>query len=60
MQKYGIDLEDGEASGRGTRKMSRKQVNDLMGPPTGPEDVAGRVFTWRDQNRRKVRNRNCL
>jgi hypothetical protein len=54
MRKYGIDLEDGEASGRGTRKLSRKQVYDIMGHPQEGDDAGGRVFTWRDQNRRKV------
>lgn len=53
MHKYGVDLDDGEASGRGTRKMTRKQVYDLMGP-SAESDIGGRVFTWRDQNRRKV------
>lgn len=57
MHKYGIDLEDGEVSGRGTRKMTRTQVTKLMGSPEeGETDSNGnRVFTWRDQNRRKVR-----
>lgn len=57
MHKYGIDLEDGEVSGRGTRKMTRTQVTKLMGTPEGGETDANgnRVFTWRDQNRRKVR-----
>lgn len=58
MRKYGIDLEDGTASqgfrnGRnttGTRRMTQKQIDMLMGSPEN-----GNVFTWRDQNRRKVR-----
>lgn len=54
MHKYGIDLDDGEASGRGTRRLTRKQAIDLMGPPSESDDPGGRVFTWRDQNRRKV------
>lgn len=54
MRKYGIDLEDGEASGRGIKKLSRKQVYDIMGPPQESDDSGGHVFTWRDQNRRKV------
>ena len=54
MRKYGIDLEDGETSGHGLKKLSRKQVHDIMGPPQGDDDAGGHVFTWRDQNRRKV------
>lgn len=54
MRKYGIDLEDGEASGRVTRRLSRKQVSDIMGPQEDSGE-GGNIFTWRDQNRRKVR-----
>lgn len=58
MRKYGIDLDDGTASqnrnprtGTGTRRMTQRQIEKLMG---SPEDGNSNVFTWRDQNRRKV------
>lgn len=52
LHKYGIDLQDGETTGLGTKRMSRKQVAELMGPSVGSRD--GKVFTWREKNRRKV------
>ena len=54
MRKYGIDLEDGETSGRGIKKLTRKQVYDIMGSPQEDGEAGRHVFTWRDQHRRKV------
>ncbi len=53
LRKYGIDLQDGKVTGRGTKKMSREAVEELMGKPDG--DDSDGVFTWREKNRRMVR-----
>lgn len=52
LHKYGIDLEDGNGHGDGTktRRMDRKEVDRLMGGKDGEG-----VFTWREKNRKKVR-----
>ncbi|KAF9517664.1 hypothetical protein BS47DRAFT_1371293 [Hydnum rufescens UP504] len=52
LRKHGIDLQDGQTTGLGTRKMSPKDVERLMGKPEG--DATGGIFTWREKNRRKV------
>ncbi|KAG6830456.1 hypothetical protein H0H92_000609 [Tricholoma furcatifolium] len=52
LHKHGIDLEDsnGIADGKGTRRMSRKDVELLMGNGEGREGV----FTWREKHRKKL------
>ncbi|KAG5638870.1 hypothetical protein H0H81_009173 [Sphagnurus paluster] len=57
LHKHGIDLEDsnGIADGKGTRKMSRKDIELLMGNGEGQ----GGVFTWREKNRRKLAYSVC-
>lgn len=51
LHKYGIDLEDsnGIADGRKTKRLSARQIEQLMGGE-GPDGI----FTWRERNRRKV------
>lgn len=52
LHKHGIDLEDsnGIADGKKTKRMNRREVEQLMGGGEGQ----GGVFTWREKNRRKV------
>jgi protein-serine/threonine kinase len=52
MRKHGVDLED-NATGDGlrTKRLDRKDLDALMGG-----DGQGGIFTWREKNRRKVRN----
>lgn len=52
LHKHGIDLEDGNGIGDGTRtkRMDRKDVELLMGDGNGQSGI----FTWREKNRRKV------
>jgi hypothetical protein len=52
MRKHGIDLEDKSiADGSRTMRLDRKDLDALMGG-----DGQGGIFTWREKNRRKVRN----
>ena len=53
LHKHGIDLEDSNGLGDGTRtkRLDRKEVERLMG---GGDGQSG-VFTWREKHRRKVR-----
>ena len=55
LHKYGIDLEfshgNGGTDGARTRRLDRKEVERLMGGGNGQEGI----FTWREKNRRKVR-----
>ncbi|KAI0675335.1 kinase-like protein [Trametes maxima] len=52
LHKHGIDLEDSNGLGDGTRtkRLDRKEVERLMG---GGDGQSG-VFTWREKHRRKV------
>lgn len=52
LRKHGIDLEDsyGMSNGKKTKRMSRHDVEILMGGGDGPEGL----FTWREKHRRKV------
>ncbi|KAI0775753.1 kinase-like protein [Trametes elegans] len=52
LHKHGIDLEDHNGLGDGTRtkRLDRKEVERLMG---GGDGQSG-VFTWREKHRRKV------
>jgi protein-serine/threonine kinase len=52
LHKHGIDLEDSNGIGDGTKtkRMDRKDVELLMGEGNGQ----GGLFTWREKNRRKV------
>lgn len=52
LHKHGIDLEDSNGIGDGTKtkRMDRKDVELLMGEGNGQ----GGIFTWREKNRRKV------
>ncbi|TFY74147.1 hypothetical protein EWM64_g9865 [Hericium alpestre] len=53
LRKHGIDLEDSSlGDGRGTKRLNRKDMELLMGGGDGQ----GGIFTWREKNRRKVRN----
>lgn len=53
LHKHGIDLEDRNVLGDGTRtkRLNRKDVESLMGGGDGQ----GGVFTWREKHGRKVR-----
>ena len=53
LHKHGIDLEESNGLGDGTRtkRLDRKEVERLMG---GGDGQSG-VFTWREKHRRKVR-----
>ncbi|KAH0827531.1 hypothetical protein J3R83DRAFT_4250 [Lanmaoa asiatica] len=51
LHKHGIDLDDGNGmlDGTKTRRMDRKDVEQLLGDGNGE----GGIFTWREKNRRK-------
>jgi protein-serine/threonine kinase len=52
MRKHGVDLEDNAiGDGLRTKRLDRKDLDALMGG-----DGQGGIFTWREKNRRKVRN----
>ncbi|KAG2150515.1 kinase-like domain-containing protein [Suillus clintonianus] len=57
MHKHGIDLEDSNGIGDGTRtkRMDRKNVELLMGDGNGQSGI----FTWREKNRRKLAYSVC-
>ncbi|KAG1829143.1 kinase-like domain-containing protein [Suillus variegatus] len=57
LHKHGIDLEDGNGIGDGTRtkRMDRKDVELLMGDGNGQSGI----FTWREKNRRKLAYSVC-
>ncbi|KAG2755273.1 kinase-like protein [Suillus brevipes Sb2] len=57
LHKHGIDLEDGNGIGNGTRtkRMDRKDVELLMGDGNGQSGI----FTWREKNRRKLAYSVC-
>ncbi|TBU55798.1 kinase-like protein [Dichomitus squalens] len=57
LHKHGIDLEDSNALGDGTRtkRLDRKEVERLMGGGDGQ----GGVFTWREKHRRKLAYSVC-
>ncbi|OAX41063.1 kinase-like protein [Rhizopogon vinicolor AM-OR11-026] len=56
LHKHGIDLEDSNGIGDGTKtkRMERKDVELLMGEGSG-----GGIFTWREKNRRKLAYSVC-
>ncbi|KAG1734710.1 kinase-like domain-containing protein [Suillus paluster] len=57
LHKHGIDLEDSNGIGDGTRtkRMDRKDVELLMGDGNGQSGI----FTWREKNRRKLAYSVC-
>jgi protein-serine/threonine kinase len=56
MRKHGVDLEDNAiGDGSRTKRLDRKDLDALMGG-----DGQGGIFTWREKNRRKVRNIRVL
>ncbi|KAG2368113.1 kinase-like protein [Suillus spraguei] len=57
LHKHGIDLEDSNGFGDGTRtkRMDRKDVELLMGDGNGQSGI----FTWREKNRRKLAYSVC-
>ncbi|KXN91072.1 Serine/threonine-protein kinase CBK1 [Leucoagaricus sp. SymC.cos] len=50
LHKHGIDLEDSIADGKKTKRMTPRDIEQLMGGGDGK----GGIFTWRDKHRRKV------
>ncbi|OCH95179.1 kinase-like protein [Obba rivulosa] len=59
LHKHGIDLEDsygnGTADGTRTKRLDRKDVEQLMGGGDGQ----GGIFTWREKNSRKLAYSVC-
>lgn len=59
LHKHGIDLEDNHGAGLQdgvrTKRLDRKEVERLMGGGDGQ----GGIFTWREQNRRKLAYSVC-
>lgn len=50
LRKHGIDLEDSMLDGKKTKRMTSREIEQLMGGGDGQ----GGIFTWRDKHRRKV------
>lgn len=55
LHKHGIDIGDSVMDGRKTRRMTPREIEQLM----GGGDSQGGLFTWRDKHRRKVSVNLC-
>ncbi|EKM80721.1 hypothetical protein AGABI1DRAFT_71210 [Agaricus bisporus var. burnettii JB137-S8] len=55
LHKHGIDIGDSVMDGRKTRRMTPREIEQLM----GGGDSQGGLFTWRDKHRRKLAYSIC-
>lgn len=55
LHKHGIDLEDPITDGKRTKRMTPREIEQLMGGGQGQ----GGIFTWRDKHRRKLAYSVC-
>lgn len=56
LHKHGIDIGDSVMDGRKAKRMTPREIEQLMGGGDGK----GGLFTWRDKHRRKVSSVNLF